>query len=313
MNIANVGRSSPSSQGGYGYGYGAYPSSPRSFDSNGGGGGGGGIGSLPLVGKYFPQSLLHNSHSPAPPPPPPAATASSSTGPARSAASFSFPSGAICRAILSAGPQPAIASRSNGYDQRPTPPQPPQEGHSAAAGRGAPPLDAVETQLLAELEEFACKALVVVQFANEKLQVLLPPPPSAVGGMPAAHASSSSSSITSVFAGPVGAFVPSAPPTQQQQQQQQQQQNPASDSLPPSDSSLSPAAKALVATEALVLYIKALAFLNKAIRHAVAVVDWKKQARASLPSHHALGFSYETGCGNFSLPFFFFFWISCCC
>ena len=52
MNIANVGRSSPSSQGGYG----AYPSSPRSFDSNGGGTG---IGSLPLVGKYFPQSLLH--------------------------------------------------------------------------------------------------------------------------------------------------------------------------------------------------------------------------------------------------------------
>ncbi|EFP85907.2 ULK/ULK protein kinase [Puccinia graminis f. sp. tritici CRL 75-36-700-3] len=291
MNIANFGRSSPSSQGHYG----PHPSSPRSFDS-----GGGGIGSLPLVGKYFPQAVLGTSS-----PSGPAAPSHTSAGPSGSQAQrppFTFPSSALSRAILSAGPlqinHQTIPTRSIGG---PSTSQPPPRSSASRNGH----LDPVESQLLAELEEFACKALVIIHFADQKLAAILPPPPSASGP------SASSTSNPAPFSGPVGAFITSSPSSYPSFDPSTSSSSTSSSSScydlrhsstldtpssvlskPPSGQ-LAPAASALAAGQALLLYIKALAFLNKSIRHAVAVVDWKKLAVVG-GGGNAL--SYETSC-----------------
>ncbi|KAA1113448.1 Serine/threonine-protein kinase [Puccinia graminis f. sp. tritici] len=256
MNIANFGCSSPSSQGHYG----PHPSSPRSFDS-----GGGGIGSLPLVGKYFPQAVLGTSS-----PSGPAAPSHTSVGPSGSQAQrlpFTFPSSALCRAILSAGPLQInhqtipIQSIGGPLTSQPSP-------HSSASRNGH--LDPVESQLLAELEEFACKALVIIHFANQKLAAILPPPPSAFGP------STSSTSNPATFSGPVGAFITSSPSSYHSFDPSMSSSScydlhhsstldtPSSAPSKPPSGQLAPAAG-----QALLLYIKALAFLNKSICHAV--------------------------------------------
>ncbi|WAQ93330.1 hypothetical protein PtA15_18A390 [Puccinia triticina] len=235
-----------------------YASSPRSFDSSGAGA----PGSLPAPGgKFFP----------------PSAPASSSPGrPPSARVPFMFPSSALSRALLD-----------------PCCPLSPSTG-------GAGALDAVESRLLAELEEAAAKALVILRFADAKLAAVLPPPPSASETAPVAGPSSSGPS-----AGLVGAFITAHVS--------------ASDPLPAVSASssassilselhllhhpaASPAdpecsarrlkqAKAGHAAEALVLFIRALAVLDHAIRHAVAVADWKKGAG---PGGGVV--SPETGC-----------------
>ncbi|KNZ54885.1 ULK/ULK protein kinase [Puccinia sorghi] len=295
MNIANFGRSSPSNQG---HVYGAYPSSPRSFDS-----GGGGIGSLPIVGKYFPQSHHHYNHSSATPIAP--GGTNSSAGPAPQAhhrPPYSFPSSTICRAILSADPLQAsqtTSSKSTGYGGTMALAQQPHRPLRSPPSRPQH-LDAVESQLLAELEEFACKALVIVQFADDKLNAILPPPPSALG--PTNTGTSSGS--TSTFSGTIGAFItcshqhPSVSEPLDTSSPVDPHQARLMSDLASGSTVLTASNKALLAGEALVLYIKALAFLNKAIRHGVAVVDWKKLSFESAggTSTRTHGFSSETRC-----------------
>ncbi|KAI7939776.1 hypothetical protein MJO29_014512 [Puccinia striiformis f. sp. tritici] len=342
MNIANFGRSSPSSLPHYHNN--PYPSSPRSFDSTGAGGAG--IGSLPLVGKYFPQTAS-NHQSPAGLPTTTTTTTTSYSGNSPSSGNLSsnrppfvFPSSTICRAILSSGPLSlhqnlASSSKSNVQQQ--------QQQHSSSS----PPttstftsttrnnyqhhlnqLDPIEIQLLSELEEFACKAIVIIDFADQKLAAILPPPPSASPSTRAGQSTTnhenhsgggSSGNIT------LGAFVTTIPidpsssssssPSEQQQQPHTRRRNTSTEENSSSShrqhqnsspSNNSAASKAVLASEALVLYIKALAFLNKAIRHAVAVVDWKKLSNnlgnpspvtlAGLPpTSGSSGFSNEIG------------------
>ncbi|KAI9625837.1 hypothetical protein H4Q26_016085 [Puccinia striiformis f. sp. tritici PST-130] len=298
MNIANFGRSSPSSLPHYHNN--PYPSSPRSFDSTGAGGAG--IGSLPLVGKYFPQTAS-NHQSPAGLPTTTTTTTTST----------------ICRAILSSGPLSlhqnlASSSKSNVQQQ--------QQQHSSSS----PPttstftsttrnnyqhhlnqLDPIEIQLLSELEEFACKAIVIIDFADQKLAAILPPPPSAFPQQEPVRAF-----VTTI---PIDPSSSSSSPSEQQQQPHTRRRNTSTEDNSSSShrqhqnsspSNNSAASKAVLASEALVLYIKALAFLNKAIRHAVAVVDWKKLSLnlgnpspvtlAGLPSTSgSSGFSNEIG------------------
>jgi len=153
---------------------------------------------------------------------------------------------------------------------------------------------------LAELEEFACKALVIVQFADDKLNAILPPPPSALGPTN----TSTSSGSTSTFSGPIGAFI-----TSSHQHPSVSEPLDASSPVDPNHARLmsdlasgstvlTTSNKALLAGEAFVLYTKALAFLNKAIRHGIAVVDWKKLSFESAggTSTQAHGVSSETRC-----------------
>ncbi|POW08069.1 hypothetical protein PSTT_07826 [Puccinia striiformis] len=251
MNIANFGRSSPSSLPHYHNN--PYPSSPRSFDSTGAGGAG--IGSLPLVGKYFPQTAS-NHQSPAGLPTTTTTTTTSYSGNSPSSGNLSsnrppfvFPSSTICRAILSSGPLSlhqnlASSSKSNVQQQ--------QQQHSSSS----PPttstftsttrnnyqhhlnqLDPIEIQLLSELEEFACKAIVIIDFADQKLAAILPPPPSASPSTRAGQSTTnhenhsgggSSGNIT------LGAFVTTIPidpssssssPSEQQQQPHTRRRN----------------------------------------------------------------------------------------
>lgn len=329
MNITNFGRSSPSSQGHYG----TYPSSPQSFDSSAGGGGtggvAGGIGSLPIFGKYFPQSQRsHNSYSPISGGP---GSAHSSGGPGSQAHKLplSFPSSAICRVILASGPNQnsvTIPSRNSGFGSPSSLHQ--QNVHRSPTVARNQHLDAVEVQLLNELEEFACKALVIIQFGDEKLNKILPPPPSAISthmdhsadGMNTINTTPSSAPTTTI-----GAFI--TPSTSQYSNSplassqtvdlsmnlirnyphQDMTKRNSELTMTGSTTVANPSVtnysqsnnKAILASEALVLYMKALAFLNKAIRHGVAVVNWKKQSYDGVGATSGgagSGCSYETGC-----------------
>ncbi|POW00727.1 hypothetical protein PSHT_12885 [Puccinia striiformis] len=294
MNIANFGRSSPSSLPHYHNN--PYPSSPRSFDSTGAGGAG--IGSLPLVGKYFPQTAS-NHQSPAGLPTTTTTTTTSYSGNSPSSGNLSsnrppfvFPSSTICRAILSSGPLSlhqnlASSSKSNVQQQ--------QQQHSSSS----PPttstftsttrnnyqhhlnqLDPIEIQLLSELEEFACKAIVIIDFADQKLAAILPPPPSASPSTRAGQSTTnhenhsgggSSGNIT------LGAFVTTIPidpssssssPSEQQQQPHTRRRNTSTEEIHhphinSSPSNNSAASKAVLASEALLFVMPSLSLIGK--------------------------------------------------
>ncbi|MBW0527201.1 hypothetical protein O181_066916 [Austropuccinia psidii MF-1] len=282
VNITNYGRSSPSNQAYHPY----YPSSPRSFDSSGGGGGGG-FGSLPLVGKYFPQSYHHNHAGPSPASTGGASTSSPSGGPNFHSikTQFSFPSSQLCKAILSSDPNyksnDLSGLKSTGFGSSNQLVHLPQQRSPTPKTHY---LDSVESQLLNELEEFACKVLVILQFADEKMSKLFPPTPSSQGVTQTLIRSGTGGITSETF----GAFVaspkinltPNSSPTIENSitnfPPARQNSQPTHDSN--SGSLISQNQKAIFASEAMVLYIKALAFLDEAIRHGVAVLNWKKQS-----------------------------------
>lgn len=264
MMITNIGRSSPSQN----YHYNGYPSSPRSFDS---GGGGGGIGSLPIVGKYFPQSYNGSGHSPRS-----GGTANDGIG----TSYFSFPNSPLARAIMSSNA--ALNSRSLKPIQHQTSLFPhtstPSTSKAMVVGTShsqRPPstrysIDSVEAELMNELEKFASKVLVILQFADEKLAKILPPTPSSTSLTPQPMTAASYSPPTSV-----GAFAP-LPKNSPNHLSKTSSEGTASSSLTATKVEKGPGNHKLAAGEAMVLYIKALAFLDKGIRHAVSISTWRK-------------------------------------
>ncbi|KAH9824852.1 ULK/ULK protein kinase [Melampsora americana] len=264
MMITNIGRSSPS----YNYHYNGYPSSPRSFDSSGGGGG---IGSLPIVGKYFPQSYNSSGHSPRS-----GGAAHDGTG----TSYFSFPNSPLARAIMSSNA--ALNSRSLKPIQHQTSLFPHNStpstskamvvgtSHSQRPPSGRYSIDSVEAELMNELEKFASKVLVILQFADEKLAKILPPTPSSTSSTPQPMTAASYSPPTSI-----GAFAPLTKHSPNHLSKTSSEGT-ASSSLTAIKADKAPGNHKLAAGEAMVLYIKALAFLDKGIRHAVSISTWRK-------------------------------------
>ncbi|KAG0139648.1 hypothetical protein CROQUDRAFT_137060 [Cronartium quercuum f. sp. fusiforme G11] len=249
--ITNYGRSSPSQN----YHYSPYPSSPRSFDS---GGAGGGIGSLPIVGKYFPQNYNNSGQSPRPGGIP---SSNSSAG----AGTHSFPNSHLARAIMSSTNNRSlhpIHHHASLFSHTASTSKAMVIGSSSSSGhtQRSPTsrMDSVEVKLMNELEEFASKTLVILQFADEKLAKVLPPTPSSTTNAPAPVVSHSPPTS-------IGAFVPLS-----------MQPPPSSTTVTTTTKPDSGNAK-LAAGEAMVLYIKALAFLDKGIRHAVSVSNWRRE------------------------------------
>ncbi|CAH7689428.1 ULK/ULK protein kinase [Phakopsora pachyrhizi] len=260
MMITNFGRSSPSTTALHNN----YSSSPRSFDSNGGGG----IGSLPIVGKYFPQSNQAQS---------PGSNRATFNQSSKSRPSFSFPSNRLSLAIL------------RKQNQNP----------STTAG-SSHQLDRVENQLIEEFESLGCKILVICEYADEKLSKLLPPLPSSTStsSRPTIESNSHNSFI--------GAFVSATPSgTQNQLNSQDRLCGELGSGVVEMNSNNEGDDQNLLAHEAMVLYLCVLKFLDRAIRHGVQVLDWKKSTSSNFNSssnnnnlvNGRLGFSPEVGIG----------------
>ncbi|KAI8444650.1 hypothetical protein BY996DRAFT_8078340 [Phakopsora pachyrhizi] len=258
MMITNFGRSSPSTTALHNN----YSSSPRSFDSNGGGG----IGSLPIVGKYFPQSNQAQS---------PGSNRATFNQSSKSRPSFSFPSNRLSLAIL------------RKQNQNP----------STTAG-SSHQLDRVENQLIEEFESLGCKILVICEYADEKLSKLLPPLPSSTStsSRPTIESNSHNSFI--------GAFVSATPSgTQNQLNSQDRLCGELGSGVVEMNSNNEGDDQDLLAHEAMVLYLCVLKFLDRAIRHGAQVLDWKKSTSSNFNSssnnnnlvNGRLGFSPEVG------------------
>lgn len=297
MMITNFGRSSPSQN----YQYNPYPSSPRSFDSNGGGGG---IGSLPIVGKYFPQSYTSTGNSPRSVGMANTNVTGGGTGVSTGVGYLGFPNSQLARAIMSS--YTAFNSRSLNpshhhtaflsHTSIPSTSKAMVVGSSSSHSQRSPTsrysIDSVEAKLMNELEEFASKVLVILQFADEKLAKILPPTPSSTS---TTSASQTTTSITNSPPTSIGAFVPvSKLPSSYASKPMSETSTFSSMNTTRPDSATGNIK--LAAGEAMVLYIKALAFLDKGIRHAVSVSSWRKELQGQ---GGGIGFSPEVTFGKY--------------
>lgn len=163
-----------------------------------------------------------------------------------------FPRSAFARAIILSHQHP-YAPTSNEITRR-----------SNSKGAGPRTTDAIEIKLVSELEEYAQKVLAIIVFADEKFARLLPPTPAL--STPASH---QPSPVQTHVTPTLGAFAPVGAAGIMRR-------TPSSSN----EAMLSSGKVEVLAAEAMALYIKALAFLDKAIRHAAEVSAQRREQNA---------------------------------